>query len=190
MGINCYDLASEDFVRKEIMCSRSFGREVTSLSELKEAVATYTANAAVKLRSQHSVCRGIMVFAKTGKYQKEQSYLYRSCTFENPTCDSFKLIKGALEVLEEAFEEGVRYKKAGVKFFDISQGNEFQMNFLSPMDTEKDLLRMKLMDFINSKEGGAVLKIGACGTHTPWGGLKEYKSPNYTSHFKELMTFL
>lgn len=188
-GISCYDLVSEDFRRKEIMCSRSFGRAVTSLAELKEAVATYTANAAVKLRSQGSVCKGIVIFASTGKYQNEQDYLRGTRTFANPTCDSLKLIKYALELLEEVFKEGVRYKKAGVRLFDISQEDELQMDFLSPMDTEKDLLRMKLMDFINSKEGAALLKSAACGTHAPWGGLKEYKSPNYTSNFKEVMTF-
>jgi DNA polymerase V len=42
-GVPCLDLEREIPDRKSIMASRSFGRPVTTLAELREAVASYTA---------------------------------------------------------------------------------------------------------------------------------------------------
>ena len=52
-GMPCLDLEREIPDRKSIMASRSFGRPVTTLAEMREAVASYTARAAEKLRRQH-----------------------------------------------------------------------------------------------------------------------------------------
>jgi DNA polymerase V len=52
-GVSCFDLERNVPERKSIMASRSFGRPVTRLAELREAIACYTARAAEKLRRQH-----------------------------------------------------------------------------------------------------------------------------------------
>ena len=52
-GVPCLDLERDIPDRKSIMASRSFGRPVTALAELREAVASYTARAAEKLRRQN-----------------------------------------------------------------------------------------------------------------------------------------
>jgi DNA polymerase V len=52
-GVPCLDLEREIPDRKSIMASRSFGRPVITLAELREAVAAYTARATEKLRRQH-----------------------------------------------------------------------------------------------------------------------------------------
>jgi DNA polymerase V len=51
-GVACLDLEREIPDRKSIMASRSFGQPVTTLAEMREAVAAYTARAAEKLRGQ------------------------------------------------------------------------------------------------------------------------------------------
>jgi hypothetical protein len=48
---------------RSIMASRSFERPVTALQELREAVASYTARAAEKLRRQHLATASLMVLA-------------------------------------------------------------------------------------------------------------------------------
>jgi DNA polymerase V len=49
-GVPCLGLEREIPDRKSIMASRSFGRPITRLADLREAVASYTARAAEKLR--------------------------------------------------------------------------------------------------------------------------------------------
>ena len=54
-GIPCIVLEEHVPDRKTVMASRSFGRPVTHLSGMQEAVATYTARAGEKLRRQNLV---------------------------------------------------------------------------------------------------------------------------------------
>jgi DNA polymerase V len=61
-GVPCLDLEREIPDRKTIMASHSFGRPVTTLAELPEAVASYAARAAEKLRRQHLATAHLMVF--------------------------------------------------------------------------------------------------------------------------------
>ncbi|RMU74444.1 RulB protein, partial [Pseudomonas syringae pv. aptata] len=52
--------------RQEICCSRMFGKRLTELDPIKEAVATYMMRASEKLRAQGSVCKKILVSIRTG----------------------------------------------------------------------------------------------------------------------------
>jgi DNA polymerase V len=49
--------------RKAFRASRSFGRPVTALPELREAVAAHTTRAAEKLRRQHLATASLIVVA-------------------------------------------------------------------------------------------------------------------------------
>ena len=61
-GIPCLLLEELAPDRKSIMASRSFGRQVTTLQEMEEAVATYTARAAEKMRRHQLVTANLSVF--------------------------------------------------------------------------------------------------------------------------------
>ena len=58
-GISCMPLECEPKPKQSIICSKTFGREVRRLVELQEAVATSTARAAEKLRSQQTLASAI-----------------------------------------------------------------------------------------------------------------------------------
>ena len=64
-GISCLSLEEVAQPKKEIISSRSFGQLVTDLGELRQAVASYAARAAEKLRRQHSVASALQVFLQT-----------------------------------------------------------------------------------------------------------------------------
>ena len=69
-GIACIPLETQPKPKKGIMTAKSFGRPVESLAELEEAVATYTARAVEKLRSQESAASCISVFITTNPFGK------------------------------------------------------------------------------------------------------------------------
>jgi DNA polymerase V len=62
-GVSCLDMQEVVPDKQQIMSSRSFGQLVYDLAELEEAVASYVAKAAEKLRHQDSLAGG-----RTGLY--------------------------------------------------------------------------------------------------------------------------
>lgn len=103
------------------MASRSFGRPVTALAELREAVASYTARAAEKLRRQHLATARLMVFIDTNRFKPDEAQHYAGRPVRLPvaTSDSARLIGAPLAGLAMIWREGYRYKKAGVIPFDL-----------------------------------------------------------------------
>ena len=71
-GIFCIPLELVQADKKAIISSKSFGRHVESLSDMKEAVATYLATAAEKLRDQGSVTGSVQVFISTNPFNPNQ----------------------------------------------------------------------------------------------------------------------
>src|SRR5712692_6888720 len=64
-GTACIPLEIKRPPKQQIICSKSFGKEVESEEELQEAVSTYIARAAEKLREQESLAGRISVFVRT-----------------------------------------------------------------------------------------------------------------------------
>ena len=65
-GIPCIGLEHTPASKKEIACTRSFGRPIAELADLQEAVTEFASRASVKLRKQHSVAGQEMVFEHVG----------------------------------------------------------------------------------------------------------------------------
>ena len=76
-GVACLDLERHTPDRKSIMASRSFGRAITSLPEMEEAVASYTARAAEKLRRQHLATAHVMAFIETNRFKPGEQAIFR-----------------------------------------------------------------------------------------------------------------
>lgn len=54
-GTPCLELDEPDPPKQEICCSRMFGKRLTEIAPIKEAVATYMMRATEKLRAQQSL---------------------------------------------------------------------------------------------------------------------------------------
>ena len=70
-GTPCLGLEEVTPDRKSIMASRSFGRPVTLPAEMTEAVATYTARAAEKMRRQRLATASLIVFVETNRFRPD-----------------------------------------------------------------------------------------------------------------------
>jgi DNA polymerase V len=69
-GESCLEMVDVTPAKQQIISSRSFGRYVTDISELEEAVSTYMSRAAEKLRRQHSVATTAYVYIRTNPHQE------------------------------------------------------------------------------------------------------------------------
>lgn len=174
-GVSCLALDA-GHPRQQIMSSRSFGRSVTALDELAEAVSHYTAIACCKLRAQGSLAGGIRVFIRTSPHHASNTYYENNvtCSFPLPTASSSEIIAYAKKSLEKIFKPGYHYKKAGVMLFDLSSAQNRQIDLFAHAPRRVDL--SETVDRINKKMGRTALMFCAEGIERTWKNRNDKKS--------------
>lgn len=188
-GISCLELELIPSAKKVICTSRSFGEAQTELELLREAVATYAARCAAKLRKQRSCAGMLMVFIHTNGFKADEPQYERNfvCKLPVATNSTIELIRYALFALEAIYKKGYRYKKAGVLVLDITPENQIQGSLFDSVDRDKHTAIMKALDDINSKFGRDALKIAIQGSGEKWKLRQEKLSPCYTTDWKDII---
>ena len=124
-GVACIPLETQAKPKKGIMTAKSFGKSVESEEELLEAISTYTARAAEKLRKQESAASSISVFLHTNAFKKDAPQYGNSLSRVLPFPTSFTpdFLTAAREMIHSIYRKGYAYKKAGVFHFqDCASG--------------------------------------------------------------------
>ena len=170
------------------MASRSFGRPVTTLAEMREAVAFYTVRAAEKLRGQHLATAHLMVFVETNCFKPEEAQHCAAHLVHLPvaTSDSGKLIGAALAGLTSIWRDGYRYKKAGVVLLDLHPAAAVQDGLFDKADSPRRVTLMRTIDKLNLRFGRDTLSFVAAGRQDrPWKLRRERLSPCHTTAWDE-----
>jgi len=176
--------------RKTIMRSRSFGHRVRDYFQLESAVATFTAQAASRLRAQRSVCSGIIVFLQLAEregYRKR--YVSRFIRLPEMSAHTGALITAALDGLSALYDVEDSYKKAGVTLSGIVDEHAWQLSLLEqkPEDREKSVVLMESVDRLNKRFGkGTVWHASEARQSASWQSKQESRSPRYTTRLSEL----
>lgn len=187
-GVSCMDLEETVPDKKEIVSSRSFGKDVYSFKEVSEAIATYATRAAEKLRVQGSICGYISVWVETNRFKDIPQYSNAiTCTLPEPMAYTPMLIRYALHLLKRIYREGYGYKKAGVALMDVVPTSEVQLNLFMKFDHTKNEKLMSAMDNINAKWGSETVRTAAAGYDRAWGMKRASLSPRYTTSWDELL---
>jgi len=188
-GQSCLDMAEIASARKQIVSSRSFGKNVFELADLEQAVASYMAKAALKLRADRSLAGALEVYIRTNKFAEgsEQYSQTATVTLSHPTDDTMVLMKAANNALRQIYRSGYAYQKAGVSLLDLSNADERQLSLFQTeaVNTRSEKL-MKLMDATNSAMGRGTLYLAAEGQNHSWQIKCNFKSPEYTTSWKGL----
>ncbi len=186
-GKSCLPL-EEAKPRQNISCSRSFGRVVTELSELAEALATYVNTACIKLRGQNSCAQAISVYveaivdAATGRRQHFSTMV----PFPLATNDTPAMITLAKKGLKSIFHKGLRYKKCGVILLDLIPETQVIPDlFLGSFNPKRRRLA-QVVDEINARHGKNTLFYGAMGVNPQWKMRSDKRSRSYTTRWDEL----
>jgi DNA polymerase V len=190
-GIASLVMEEELVNKKMIATTRMFGRPVTELFELKEAVATYISRAAEKLRRQQSAAGVVSVFIVS----KEQDHtvdfthgptLGNYTTLTKPTALTHELIKPAIELVEALFERGKEYKKAGVMLSGLVPDDSVQGNLFAPPAQNQHRFLMHTVDNINFSMRDDAVKFGSSGTDKNWKMRQELRSGRYSTRWEDL----
>ncbi|WP_051261833.1 Y-family DNA polymerase [Desulfovibrio inopinatus] len=192
-AIPCIDLEHAPPPKKSIMVSRSFGRRVTHLEDMREAVASYTTRAANKLRQQACVASTVLVFVQTNRFIEGEPQYAASLSQFLPEATSHTpvLIQTATELLKKLFKPGLRYKKAGVLLGGLEPEGCQQKSLLSlghEEKHEKSKALMHAVDTANAKWGRNTLSFASAGFEQDWKMRQGKRSPQFTTVWSEIPT--
>jgi DNA polymerase V len=177
--------------KKMIASTRMFGNAVSTIEEIKEAIATYTSRAAEKLRRQKSAANVISVFvvpkeASTSERFRHGPSVGSYTTLPFATAATHELIKPAMKLVDKLFEKGRRYKKAGVTLSGLVPDDTIQGNLFTEETHNNKRLLMNMVDNVNFAMRDDMVKFAASGTTRNWKMRQEMRSPRYTTRWDEM----
>jgi DNA polymerase V len=187
-GISCIGLEIQEEKRKNCCVSRSFGKKVTDIQKLEEAITTYCLNAAEKIRADDQLCRRITVFIRTSPFNKNRKYYSNGQTIDLPipTSNSIELIKNAKQALKNIYKPNYYYQKAGIILSKLKSSDGNDVNLLTPLLEKKSKKLMNAIDYTNMKYGRHAISIANAGISKGWKMRREHSSKIDTASFDYL----
>ncbi len=185
-GVSCIALDIHHEKRKNCCVSRSFGKKVTKLEELKESITTHCLNAAEKIRIDNQTVKKITVFIRTSPFQKNKDYYANAKDIDLPirTNDSIELVKQALIALNHIYRKGYRYQKTGIILSGLNDIDVYKKNLFSLVNNEEKRTKlMKAIDHTNIRFGRHALSIAQAGLKRKWNIKRQYSSKIDTASF-------
>jgi DNA polymerase V len=189
-GIPCLDFKTQAAAKKEIFCSRSFGRKVTRFDEMLVALSSHVERAGKKLRLEKRQTTAMSVYIATNRYsQGDKQYRKSSFTqLPHPTNDTSELNRTAASLLKCIWREGYAYQKVGVMLHGLVSANDIQYDLFNAQQTEKSQRLMRVMDSVNGRYQNALsyassMQTASCSN---WMMKQEHLSPAYTTRWTDL----
>ena len=189
-GIACFPIEEYPLRKKNICTARSFGMDVHTFEELREAIGAYANTCAAKLRKEKSCISTVSVFINTNpfKYAEGQYNGYRKIQLDTPTNDSMEIVKAAIVGLRAIYRKGYAYKKAGVIVSEVVPQEQVQLSLFDSVNRTKRNQLMRALDQINARIGRDKVRLAVQGFDRKWRLKQERLSPCYTTRFADILT--
>lgn len=191
-GVVCADLQETEPDRQQIVCSRSFGKEVVELDDLSQAVATFAINASAKLRARSLQAGGVWVWLNTNPFKPgaKQYHPSKAISLITATADTREILLVAQALTRAMYRKGYRYKKAGVGLLDLTAGDSLQGDLFAGIDPRSAKL-MEVLDTANRKFGRGTMGFAAGAWRSKakplWSMNQQHLSPAYTTRWDQLL---
>lgn len=189
-GQACIELDLAPAPKQTIACTRSFGRPVSELQPLLEAVSEYATRAAEKLRMQDGLASQLQVFAHTSPHRPGPRFNRSTVIPLRPTADTRQIVSAAISGARAIFEPGFDLIKAGVILLDITGTDAVQAELQLEEAPGRDQGRlMSAVDRINSRFGKGTVHVASTGQQKPdkiWEMRQERRTPRYTTEISEI----
>ncbi len=190
-GLACIEVEHTRPDKKQIISSRSFGKPVTELHHLKEALTLFVRRAVAKLRKQQLLCASLGISIKTNRFIQPYYHPFLLINLPYATDDVLLINQSVMQGLEKIYQPNLHYKRAGVVLLNIVPGYSYLPDLLA--DHEQIRVRKQLgdtLDGINKKYGRDAISIGSCSfKDRHWTMCQARKSPNYLSNWNEILRF-
>ncbi|WP_410012260.1 translesion error-prone DNA polymerase V subunit UmuC [Sodalis sp. C49] len=187
-GEPCLEVEEMPAVKQQIICSRSFSSRITRYQDMREAVCSYAARAAEKLRGENQFCRQVAVFVRTSPHAAGEIYYANQATgrIPVPTNDSRDIIAQATACLDSLWLDDRRYLKAGVVLGDFYDRGVAQLGLFDRYKPHVNAeALMATLDKVNRSGRGQIWFAGQ-GIRRDWQMKRDMLSPAYTSRLSDL----
>jgi DNA polymerase V len=186
-GVSCLELDQCPAPKQGITCSRAFGKSVTTLAELEEAVSSYVERAAEKLRTERLAVTTMTVFLKTNEFKDTPQYRNAlTMRLSVATDTTHDLIRAALQGIRNMYRDGYQYKKAGVMFMGLVSNSQVQTDLFDHQNRLRSKQLMAALDTINGRWGTGTLHYASSGIEKVWKTQFHQRSPAYTTDWDAL----
>lgn len=172
-GEPCIHLNAVRSSRKSILCSRSFKHPITALPPLKEAISTFLAKGARKLRKEKLFTSHLTLILGP---------ISGHITLPNSVNDTPTLLRYASLLLPTLYNPDISYKRAGILLTELTQTQTRDL-FAPPPKA----FPTSTLDLINQKMGKRALIFGAEGLNPTWTSKSKNQSPQYTTDWSKLL---
>ena len=122
-GLDSKDDRDYDADPDSVSCSRSFGEPVTTLEGISESLATFTGQAATKLRKHGLLAAGCNIYAQIFRSGGGGDCITRTVVFPAPTDATNEMLRAMRPEIPSLFLPGTRYRKTGVIFFGLEKAD-------------------------------------------------------------------
>ena len=131
-GVPCCEERDYEGNPDTVSCSRSFGTPATTLEAIEESIASFAAQAAVKLRRHGLLASGCNIYAQVFASGGGGDFICRTVSFPTPTDATNEMLRAFRPEIAALFTPGLRYRKTGVVFFGLEKpGTPHQMDLFS-----------------------------------------------------------
>ena len=179
-------------LRKSLCRSRSFGRPVRDVAELKQAVAHHICSALSKLRSESLGAGCMTVFLKSRPPSKGNPAEKTTPRVDSETVElsmqsnlDIDFLHPGREAVERLYRFGRTYRGAGVVFSNLADGEFAEQDFFIAT-SHRHLKLASTIDSINSRFGTGTVFRAAEGTSKPWEMKRRRCSGAYTSKWDQI----
>lgn len=190
-GTPCIEFEDAPAPRQEIACTRSFGRVVTEIEPLVEAVSEFAARAAEKLRRQHSHVGAVLCFIRTSPFRPDAQYSDSMVVpLLRPTADTTLITRAAIKGLQRIYKPGFNYAKAGVMLLELQPDSRVQGELdLGEAECEDRSALMSTLDAVNKRYGRGTVQLASAGNQGDgrvWSMRQERRTPQYTTKWEDM----
>ena len=186
-GESCLALETIAPHKQQIVCSRSFGQAVTERTTMQSAINSYVSRAAEKLRKEQREAQQMSVFIRTNPFNPDKPQYSQSISgrLVCPSADTRRLNALAQRLLQQIWQPGYAYAKAGILLTDFYDPGQQQTDLFDPEPTPEQNALMALLDQINQKSPGQIGFARAVKQHN-WAMKRNRLSPAYTTRWQDL----
>ena len=193
-GMPCKLMEPEPAPKQAICSAPSFGRMITDLATMSEALTTHVSRAAEKLRRQESAAGVMTVFIHTNRFRKsasgevaKQYYNSRTIELPHPSASTQELAGYAQAALKSIFQFGYHYQKVGVILSGLVPAGFRQGSLFTDAPDERLMALSQLMDKLNDRHGRDRVRLAGAGFATSWHHRRQHLSKRYTTQWDDIL---
>ncbi len=163
---------------------------MTTLDGISESLASFTAQAATKLRRHGLLAAGCNVYAQIFRSGGGGECIMRTVMFPAPTDATNAMLDAISPEVPALFLPGTRYRKTGIVFFGLENpGTPRQTDLFETTPAAERSRLYQAIDALNIRYGkGRVFSASEGIGHHPWHMRRSKISMRTTTRWDELMT--